>query len=72
MGHLHFFLDVDAPTTAFEPAVTEEGTYAVSIDPSYTWSDLETGTHKLSVELVNNDGSPVIPLVIAEITIYIQ
>jgi hypothetical protein len=71
-GHLNFFLDVDAPNTPFRLAVTEEGSYGVSVSPSYIWPDVLPGAHTLSVELVNNDGTPVMPPVISKIDIFVH
>ena len=64
-GHLHYFLDVDAPTTPGQPAVTAPGTYAATTDTSYTWHNVGPGLHKFSVELVNNDHTPLVPPVVA-------
>ncbi len=60
-GHIHFFLDVDAPTTPGQPAVTAPGTYVATTETSYTWKNLPPGIHKFSVELVNNDHTPLVP-----------
>lgn len=70
-GHLHYYLDVEAPTAPGEPAVTEKDTFAVTTDKTYTWSGVETGEHTVSVQLVNNDHTPLDPPVIdtAEVTI---
>src|SRR3990172_1820736 len=68
-GHVHYFIDVDAPTTPGKPAVTAPGTYAASTDTSYTWPGVGVGTHKLSVELMNNDHTPLDPPVVATVTV---
>ncbi len=68
-GHLHYFLDVDAPTTPGQPAVTAPGTYFATANTSYTWPNVAAGTHKLSVELVNNDHTPLSPPVVATVTV---
>lgn len=68
-GHIHYFLDVDAPTTPDKPAVTAAGTYAATVSTSYTWKNVTAGTHTLSAELVNNNHTPLVPPVIAKVTV---
>ena len=68
-GHIHYFLDVDAPTTPGEPAVTAAGTYAATAATSYTWHNVGGGPHKFSVELVNNDHTPLAPPVVASVSV---
>jgi hypothetical protein len=58
-GHLHFFVDVDIPTDHGEPAITEEGTYQALAATSVIWVDVEPGPHTFSVQLVNNDHTPL-------------
>ncbi|WP_214040987.1 cupredoxin domain-containing protein [Methanoculleus sp.] len=61
-GHLHYYLDAPVPTNESEPAIPETGDYVVSANTSYTWENVTAGEHNLSVQLVNNDHTPVIPL----------
>ena len=68
-GHIHFFQDVQPPVEPGRPAVTREGTYAESADTAYFWPDPGTGTHTYSVELVNNDHTPLEPPVLASVTV---
>jgi outer membrane protein assembly factor BamB len=68
-GHIHYFLDVNAPTTQGQPAVTAAGTYAATAATSYTWKNVPPGKHTLSVELVNNDHTPLNPPVVQKINI---
>jgi outer membrane protein assembly factor BamB len=71
-GHLHFFLDVDAPTAQGQPAVTGAGTYAAVAASTYTWKNVAAGTHTLSVELVNNNHTPLNPPVVQKVTITVD
>ena len=50
-GHLHFMLDL-APVVVWDKA-----------EP-YTFADVPAGGHRLTVELVNNDHSPLVPPVV--------
>lgn len=70
-GHLHYFLDVTAPTASGTPAVTAAGTYASTADLSYTWTNVGTGHHTISVELVNNDHTPLNPPVVATMDVLV-
>ena len=58
-GHIHYFIDVDAPTTQGKPAVTAAGTYAATADITYMWPNVAAGSHTFSAELVNNDHTPL-------------
>ena len=60
-GHLHYFLDVEPPTEPGVPAVTEPGTYVPTINTTHTWQNVTPGTHTLSVELTNNNHTPLEP-----------
>jgi plastocyanin len=68
-GHLHYFLDADAPTIPGQPAVSAPGTYAATVADSYIWQSVAPGAHTLSVELVNNDHTPLDPPVVLKITV---
>jgi len=68
-GHIHFYLDVAAPTAAGIPAIPTSGTWAHVAALTYTFSNVTPGTHTIAVELVNNDHTPVIPLVVDTITV---
>jgi outer membrane protein assembly factor BamB len=68
-GHLHYFMDVDAPTTPNQVAVPSTGAYNATANTSYTFKNVAPGTHTFSVELVNNDHTPLVPPVVAKVTI---
>jgi hypothetical protein len=68
-GHLHYFMDVVAPTIPGQPAFTGEGTFAATAGTSFTWHDVPAGTHTFSVELVNNDHTPLSPPVVAKVVV---
>lgn len=71
-GHIHYFKDVTAPTTPNQPAVTAAGTYAATVDTSYTWTNVAEGMHTFSVELVNNDHTPLNPPIVTTVMVIIQ
>ncbi len=58
-GHMIYYLDVVAPTNYEHEAVTEDGTYAVTTNTSYTWQNVTPGQHTFSVQLVNADDTPL-------------
>lgn len=68
-GHVHYFLDVDAPTTPGQPAIPPSGIWAHVAATTYTFTNVASGTHAISVELVNNDHTPLVPAVVAKVTI---
>jgi hypothetical protein len=68
-GHIHFYLDVDIPTTPGAAAVTAAGTYKAQPGTTVTWDNVAPGTHTLGVQLVNNDHTPLSPPVTATLTI---
>jgi plastocyanin len=68
-GHIHYFMDVAAPTAPGKPAVTANGTWVTTTDTSYTWHDVSPGMHNFSIELVNNDHTPLNPPVVDTVLI---
>ncbi len=68
-GHLHYYMDVPVPTTPGKPAVTATGTFAPKYETAFTWPSVAPGKHKFTVQLVNNDHTPVIPLVYATVNV---
>ena len=68
-GHLHYYLDVDAPTTQGQPAIPASGTWTHEVSTTYTFKDVAPGTHTISVQLVNNDHTPLNPPVVQKITV---
>ncbi len=68
-GHLHYYLDAPVPTNESAPAIPETGGYVVSANTSYTWENVTAGEHNLSVQLVNNDHTPLIPLMFETVNV---
>lgn len=72
-GHVHFYMDVDTvPTEAGKPAVTEQGTYHATATTSYTWPNVTPGEHSFSVQLVNNDHTPLSPPVFRTVKVTVE
>jgi hypothetical protein len=63
-GHVICFKDVSPRTDPGLPAKTLPGTFQISYQTSCTWYNVTPGTHTFSVELVNNDDTPLVPAVI--------
>lgn len=59
-GHAIYYLDVSSPLKAGSPATTAAGTYVVSAETSHTWSNVPPGQHVFTVQLVNNDNTPLL------------
>ncbi|MFA7199294.1 MAG: cupredoxin domain-containing protein [Methanoculleus sp.] len=68
-GHLHYYLDAVVPTNESEPAIPETGGYVISTNLTYTWENVTEGEHNLSVQVVNNDHTPLIPLVFETVNV---
>ncbi|MBI2853893.1 MAG: hypothetical protein HYX87_03105 [Chloroflexi bacterium] len=68
-GHIHYFLDVTPPTAPGQPAVTAAGTYVASIDIFNIWNNVGPGQHTFSVELVNNNHTPLVPPVVDQVIV---
>ena len=68
-GHIHYYLDVDAPTTPGQPAIPTSGTWAHVASTSYTFTNVTGGPHKISVELINNDHTPLVPPVVDTVNV---
>jgi plastocyanin len=68
-GHIHYFKDATAPTKPGKPAVTASGTWTNTVNKNYTWINVTPGMHNFSVELVNNDHTPLSPPMVDKITI---
>ena len=67
-GHVHYYLDYNAPTTQGQPAVPPTGVIWQTIASStYTFHNVTAGSHFVSVELVNNDHTPLNPAVTAKV-----
>ena len=63
-GHIICFKDVTPRTDPGLPVKNRTGTVQVSYQTSCTWNNVTQGTHTFSVELVNNDDTPLVPAVI--------
>jgi hypothetical protein len=73
-GHIMYFKDVAPRTEPGLPAETPPGTFQISYQTSCTWYNVTQGTHTFSVELVNNDNTPLVPAVIdaVDVTAVVQ
>jgi hypothetical protein len=62
-GHLVYYLDDDKIPTApgTDALKVGEGEAEASSATSHTWSGARPGEHKLGVQLVNNDDTPLSP-----------
>lgn len=74
-GHVHFYIlrpDQQVPTTPGQPAVTAQGTYHATATTNHTWTNVQPGTYKLAVQLVQNNHTPLQPPVVREITVTVR
>lgn len=71
-GHVHFYMDVSPmPSAAGQPAIPMDPSalWAHISDDTYTFTNVPPGTHTFAVQLVNNDHTPVVPMVSDTVTI---
>lgn len=68
-GHIHYYLDAAVPTASGKLAITAPGTYMQTANTSFTWQNVSAGMHNVSAQLVNNDHTPLEPLVLSQNTI---
>lgn len=64
-GHIRYFIDTIPPSSGAVPA--PPGNYIDSSQKGYTWNNVNPGLHTFSVELLNNDNSPLVPPAIANV-----
>jgi plastocyanin len=71
-GHLLYYMDVqNLPTEPGQPAMTATGTSDPTINTTYIWTDVPPGPHLFAVQLVNNDNSPLSPLVHDQVSVFV-
>jgi hypothetical protein len=58
-GHVIYYMDVRAPLKSGDPAITSLGTFVATTKTSYIWPNVPAGPHTFSVQLVNNDDTPL-------------
>jgi hypothetical protein len=68
-GHLIYYLEVAPPMIPSQTAITETGTCLESTASTCTWHNVAAGFHNFSVQLVNNDNTPLNPAITA--TVYV-
>jgi hypothetical protein len=71
-GHLVYYLDVEAPRTAGNTALTADGTYAVSTATSHVWVGVSPGSHTFTVQLVNSLDMPLAPPTIVRVPVVVK
>jgi plastocyanin len=70
-GHLLYYLDATVPTEPGQPAMTSTGTSDPTINTTYVWTDVPPGNHTFAVQLVNNDNTPLGPLVYDQVDVFV-
>lgn len=70
-GHMIYYMDSPAPTYFDHSATSKAGTYAIAYAASYTWKGVTPGEHTFSVQLVNEDDTPLAAPATDSITIVV-
>ena len=71
-GHVHFYMDVSPlPSNASAPAIppSKDAAWAHVSGTTYTFTNVTAGRHTFAVQLVNNDHTPVTPIVTDNVTV---
>jgi hypothetical protein len=68
-GHYIYYMDTAPPTKAGKSAVPAQGKYKVTTESFYVWELVPSGTHEFSLQLVNNDNTPLNPPVSTTVTV---
>ncbi|MDD3858056.1 MAG: hypothetical protein PHP43_08415, partial [Methanoculleus sp.] len=71
-GHLHYYLDAVVPTNESAPAIPKTGGYVISTNLTHTWENVTAGEHNFSVQAVNNDHTPLIPLAFETVNVTVE
>ena len=71
-GHIHYYMDAKVPVTPDKPALSAPGTYAPVANTTYAWKNVSPGMHNFSVQLVNNDHTPLIPIVMDQVNVTVK
>lgn len=69
-GHLIYYIDEVPPTDQGVPATTD--TSMVKAETTYLWKNISEGKHTFSVQLVNNDDTPLDTPVVATVTLDVK
>lgn len=68
-GHYIYYLDTIPPILSGQSAIPSTSSHKVTAQDFYVWEELPAGQHVFSVQLVNNDNTPLDPSVTATIVI---
>jgi hypothetical protein len=68
-GHLIYYLDTEPLIVPGQLAATDMGAVKVTTSDFYLWENVPAGQHVFSIQLVNNDNTPLDPAVVAQIVI---
>jgi hypothetical protein len=68
-GHLVYYLDVQPPAIPGQTALTAAGTYKDTTDDFHLWEKVSSGRHVFSVQIVNNDNTPLDPPVFDQVVV---
>ncbi|MEN6517135.1 MAG: DUF4399 domain-containing protein [Methanospirillum sp.] len=73
-GHLHFYMDVTPPSDPSKPAIPTDpnAAWAHVSGTTYTFTNVTPGSHTISVQLVNNDHTPISPITTASVTVTVS
>ncbi len=71
-GHIIYYIDAEPPTAPGVSAVSPGGSYITTTATAIIWENLPKGAHKVAVQLVNNDNTPLSPPVLDRVQTYVS
>jgi hypothetical protein len=71
-GHVIYYMDMTAPIAAGIAATAAPGTFVALAETSYTWPNVPPGQHVFTVQLVNNDDTPLLPPVAVRANVVVK
>lgn len=70
-GHFIYYMDVEPPGGTGQQATTAPGTFQATTDGFHFWKSVSAGRHVFTVQLVNNDNTPLDPPVTTQVIVTI-
>lgn len=67
--HFHYYLDVEPPTNPGRPALTSSSSCFSTSETTHVWSVVGSGWHRLSVQLVRANDTPLSPAATASVDV---
>jgi plastocyanin len=71
-GHIMYYFDIVPPSVPKAPATAKPNNSIASAGKTNVWNNVPAGSHSFTVQLVNNDNTPLDPPAMTGITVQVQ